>query len=197
MLRLIEKSTELAIPLEEFRNHLRRDDTEEDDPVMLACLQAAIEWAEGWTGRPMIVQTWDLILDDFPSDEGPVYLGKAPIVDVVGVFYRNGSETEFSSSSYALNEADGSVYLPDAGGVWPTTDGARNAARIRFRAGYIDLQDSPPSSATIPAPISAAIKIYAATLYAQREQFVQGIASPAPWGAEQLLRLYRVDDSLA
>lgn len=191
MLQLIEKSSQPAITLDELKVHLRREDTTDDDGYITACAQAATDWAERFTGLALVDQTWDLFLDDFPS--GAIYLKRLPIIEVVDAFYRD--TTEISFSTYLFDASAGRIFLA-ANALWPTTDGAMNAVRIRFRAGYIDLAGSPTGE--VPFAIKAAIKIYAATLYAQREDDPPAALSvKTPWGAEALLRNYRVDDSLA
>jgi hypothetical protein len=70
--------------------------------------------------------------------------------------------------------------------------------RIRYRAGFVDMTGSPLPDGDIPATIKAAIKLYAAMLYGNRDNELDMLnESRVPYGAELLLRLHRIDDSLA
>ena len=127
---------------------------------------------------------------------------RPPLLEIEGVFYRDsaGANQELDTSNYLVDYAGspGRVYLTTTGS-WPDTDGTRNSGRIRFRSGYID-ESSPTSEGDIPEDIIAAIQIYAANLYENRESFATGTAfnvAKFPWGVENLLRMYRVDTSLA
>ncbi len=200
MLRLVSNNAgeELPVTLAELIDWLRRGDTDEDDDLIESCLRASITWAEGFTGLIMVDQTWDFFADNFPAS-GPIYLRTGPLLEVQSVNYRDvgGVETTLSSSSYLINSAAYGLYLP-ANGLWPTTDGALNAVRIRFRAGYIEMTGSPSPDGDVPEDIKLAIKIAAATYYGNREDDPRmANTSRVPYGAELLLRRYRIDDSLA
>lgn len=139
----------LAVTLAEVKTALRID-SEDHDELLTSLIQAAVEDAEGpdgFTGRALLEQTWDLFLDAFPT--GDIEIPLPPLIEVEGVFYSDsaGAETEFSAASYSY---DGSV---DPGrisltvnGSWPTPAVVSNAVRVRFRAGYLS-SDSPPLDA--------------------------------------------------
>jgi len=93
----------------------------------------------------------------------------------------------------------GRIYLSGTG-TWPATlDTSQNAVRFRFRAGYLDEEGSPATSeGPVPEDIKVAVMIYAQTMYENREAVVIGtIVAPMPWSAENILRQYRVENSLA
>lgn len=199
MLRLVSRHTTPAVSLEEMVDHLRRTDTEEDDFIIERFVIAAERWVENFTGLALVDQTWDYYFDSYPaSNIRFINIPKPPLIEVEGVFYRDGSEATFSDYLIDYASHPSRIFLSSSSSSWPTTDGALYAGRIRFRAGYVDESSSPPTQGEIPEDIKAAIQIYAATLYEQRE-----IDDPAalsvrrPWGAEQLLRMYRVENSLA
>lgn len=201
MLRLISRSSTLVLPVNEAVEHIRRTDTAEDDALIERYIKAATLWAENFTGRAFIDQTWDYTFDTFPMIVSGGVLGrgiripKPPLLEIEGVFARDISEVEFSS--FLIDYATPSIYLSSTG-AWPNIDVSPNAVRIRFRAGYVDESGSPGPDGEVPEDIKAAIAIYTATLYENREYLVTGtVANVVPWGAEELLRMYRVVDSMA
>jgi uncharacterized phiE125 gp8 family phage protein len=178
--------------------HLRLDTSAEDDLVEIY-LQAAVahvDGPDGFLGRALVDQTWDLYLDEFP--ESRIEIPLPPLIEVLGVFYQDGDGVEqtFSSASYVVDSASEPARITLGDGVsWPTILDASNAVRIRFRAGYVT-GDS-PYTANVPAAIKAAILLHVGDLYRYRETMAEGTYSPLPWAAEQLLRPYRVYRSLA
>jgi uncharacterized phiE125 gp8 family phage protein len=203
MLKLIERSPLQPVSLEEMVDHLRRQDTEEDDPYIERSIKAATLWAENYTGLALVDQTWDYYFDEFPditrSDGRFIAIPKPPLIDVEGVFYRYGVEGAFTDYYVDYASHPGRIFIGTSTS-WPTTDGALHSGRIRFRAGYVDESGSPPIQGEVPEDIKAAIQIYAGTLYTYREFFSMGTAQTAPaapWGAESLLRQYRVETSIA
>lgn len=202
-LKLVTGATVNPISLEEAKEHLRVEDDDEDTLIELL-IGAATKHSEKFMGRALYAQTWDLYVDQFPG-EGDVYpdvikLPLSPLLDVVGVFYRDASdvEQEFAAASYLVDEASEPARLVlGNSGSWPTTRDGANAVRIRFRAGYVDNALSPAVGA-VPDDIRSAILLYLGSLYAHRETVVIGqTATAMPWGAEQLLRMNRVDLSMA
>lgn len=191
-MKLIFPPAKQPIELEEAKLHLRVD-VNEDDRLIEALIKAGTKYAEKFMGRALVDQTWDHYLDAFPT--GYIEIPRPPLIEVIGVFYMSGSETEFTD--YVVDDASepARVYLP-ASGTWPTVDNQRNAVRIRFRAGYVDYSSSPPGD--VPEDIKAAILIYIATLYNFREALGKGSELDiSPWGAEQILRQYNVEKSMA
>src|SRR5262245_49076621 len=151
MLRLIERATLSPVALEDMVAHLRREDTEEDDHLIENYIMAAVETVEDYAGIALVDQTWDLLIDAFPpstSNSGVIYLPRPPLLEIVGIFYRDsgGSEQTFTSYSWDAPRGDrpdqGRVYLPFSG-AWPSTDGTLQSVRIRYRAGYLDASASP------------------------------------------------------
>lgn len=190
-LKLVSAPTDYPLTVEEAKEHLRVGDDENDWTIELY-LKAATQNAEQFLGRALMDQTWDLFLDEFPTE---IAIPLPPTIEVMGVFYRDsdGAEQELDEASYDVNDAGDRtlVALVRSGSSWPTTLEAANAVRVRFRAGYLDAS-SPPLS-NVPFDIKAAILLTLGSLYAHRETVVVGqTAVQLPWGAEQLLRPHRV-----
>lgn len=148
----------------------------------------ARQWAEDFTGRALINQTWELVLDGFPGNE--IELLKAPLVSVTSVKYldTSGVEQTLATSSYVVDtDSDpGRVYLA-YGESWPSTRDIQNAVRIRFVAGY------GTAASNVPNPIKDAILIAIGhwTNYQASDEY--GVTmTRVPFAAENLLAPYRV-----
>lgn len=200
-LKLITAPTDYPVSLVEVQKHCSAPETDFES-ILEICRKAATDEAEQFTGRALIEQTWDLYLDAFPTS-GPIRIPKPPLIEVVGIYYRDsgGDEQTFAAASYIVdadNDPAGQrarIMLANSAS-WPTPDDAANAVRIRFKAGYID--DASPQVANVPYAIKAAILMIAGTLFANRETIVIGqTATMLPWAAEQLLRRYRVEKAMA
>lgn len=195
---LVTPAAAYPVSLEEAKSHLRVGFPDDDD-LIEALLQASIGYAESFTGRAFIDQTFDLFLDAFPTDGAAIRLPNPPLIEVTGIYYRdsNGDEQEFASSSYLCDTSpnDKARVQLAYGANWPTIQDRINAVRIRYRAGY--LKPLSPSEAGVPQAICAAIKIILANLYEHRESVVIGqSAVEMPWSAMQLLRRYRVHTAM-
>ena len=196
---LVTPPAAYPVSIEETKAHLRVE-FDDDDALIEAMLQAAIGYAESFTGRALIDQTWDLFLDAFPTDGSAIRIPRPPLIAVTAVYYRDsaGDEQEFDSSNYLTDTSpsDKSRLQLAYGKSWPSPQTRINAVRIRYRAGY--LKPLSPAEADVPQAICAAIKIIAGNLYAHRESVVIGqSAYELPWSAMQLLRRYRVHTAMA
>jgi len=194
MLRVISRSSEPAVSLEEIKDHLKRTDTEEDDALIERYTNAGTRWAENFLGLALADTTYDYYFS-YPDGVGSygreILIPRGPLLEVSGVFYRDGGEGEFSG--YLVDYEYPRIFLSSSGS-WPTVDSGANNGRIRFRAGFVD-ESSPGVVNSVPEDIKAAIQLYTAALYEVREANSQGFK--APWGAEQLLRMYRIETSMA
>jgi uncharacterized phiE125 gp8 family phage protein len=199
-LKLVSRSSRPAVSLEDTIEHLRRQDTVEDDGLIRRYIAAATLWAENFTGLALVDQTWDYYTDGFPTDLRYITIPKPPLLQVAGVYYREAaSSSETTFSDYTVEDAmqPARVYLLSTSS-WPLADTSLSSVRIRFRAGYFDAEGSPVEEGDIPEDIKIAIQIYTASLYENRESMVVGtIISQVPWSAENLLRMYRVENSMA
>ena len=195
-LQLITAPLVYPITLEEAKAHLRVDYSD-DDALINALISAAtlhVDGKDGWLGRALVEQTWDLHLDAFPCDAIKIPL--PPLISVTGVFYRDddGIERTMLSEDYEVDNRSEPGWVVPGDDGWPSVLDTINTVRVRFVAGYASGEDS-PSDATdyIPMPIKQGILMYVATMYAHRENFVIGQSAVGlPWAAEQLLQPYRI-----
>lgn len=192
--RLITPPATDPVSVEDARDRLRVDGSD-DDVKLAAYIKAATRHAESFLKRALIDQTWELVLDKFPTNE--IEIKKPPLIEVVSVKYddANGDEQTVDPASYTVDAVSQPGWLLPAS-AWPTTFDAINAVRIRFRAGYLD-QGVSPAVANVPDDIKHAILFEVGTFLAQGETVVigQSVAQLPHW--EWLLRPHRVDLGMA
>lgn len=168
------------------------DVTDRDDDIS-AKITAAREWAEWFTGRALIDQSWRLTIDHagvfvvsntvagpdagqpttrpgyFAGDNAwsldGILLRRSPVLAITSLKTVDsaGVETTVDAATYELREADGK---------WPRLVGLSGASwttgtfRILFRAGYADRTGSPVQDATaVPARFKQAVIQYTKWLY--------------------------------
>lgn len=159
-------------------------DIEPADLDML--IASARTWAEDYTGRAFITQTWETRLDDFPAK---IEL-KAPAASVVSVKYiaPDGTETTVASTEYVLDDYSQPGFIhPAYDKSWPVARCEKNAVRVQFTCGY------GAAGAAVPEPIRQAIVlIVGQNLRGQSGMEANLYPSMIPNAARQLLDPYRV-----
>lgn len=189
-LRLITPPAVEPVSLEEVKAHLRIADDDSDTllPIYIAAARQWIDGNDGWLGRALVSQTWELTLDEFPTSE--IRLPLPPVQSVTSVKYDDGDgiEQAIDSADYYLDTTGGVGWVvPLANVSWPATLAGVNTVRVRFVAGYA-------TAADVPAPIRAAILLMVGHLFANREAVMSGPNDirQLPLGVDALLAPYRV-----
>lgn len=191
-LKLITPPAATPIALADAKAHLRVDFAD-DDASITAYLNAAVDYVDGpggFLGRALVKQTWQLTLDAFPCANNPIELPLPPLISVAEV--KNGSAV-LDPSQYRVDTASepGRVF---AASSWPSLSEGDQVS-ITFTAGYVQ---GAPEAEAVPFSIKAAILLLLGTLYENRASVViDQSAIVMPWAAEQLLRRYRFDLSIA
>ncbi len=189
-LALVEGPTVEPITLAEAREHLRLVPTgspasHPDDSLIEVLIQAArqhFDGKEGWLGRALITQQWELTLDRFPTNEIRIPLPPLQQVDSIKYDDEEGAEQTVSPTVYVVDtNPDGGWVVPVSGESWPTTLDGINTVRILFSAGYGD------AATDLPAPLIAAMKVLLAHLYANRDNNAE-----IPQAIEIMATQYRV-----
>lgn len=201
-LRLIAAPSVQPLTLSEVKEHCRVNHSY-DDAILQLYLEAATAYAdgpEGFLGRALVTQTWELVIDEFPENEIKIPL--PPLQSVTSVTYDDagGVEQVLATDQYTVDSASEPGWIvPVSPGSWPGTFEGINAVRIEFVAGYPPTSDSPPDlRGNIPDSIKAAILLSVGSFYEHRETVVVGqAATHLPWGAEQLLRRHRIQLGMA
>ncbi len=202
-LELVSGPVAEPVSLSDVKAQARIDGTA-DDVFLGALIVAARQWAEQYTGRAFLTQSWRLWLDQWPAGSDPWWDGtrdgaivaaaaqalslpKAPLQSVteVRVYQADDSSVVWSGSAYQVDNvaAPGRLILR-TGQSWPVSGRAAQGIAVLFVAGYA-------SAAAVPEPIKAALKQLVTHWYEQR-----GEAAPppveAPYGVRALLNPYRM-----
>jgi uncharacterized phiE125 gp8 family phage protein len=166
--RVIAPTTDV-IDLGEAKAYCRVD-AYDDDILVDTLINSAtrqLDGFDGYLGRCLSPQTWELTLDSFPS--GPIVLPLPPLIGVDFIKYTNSSGvlTTVNAGTYEVNltSLEGKI-TPKANSSWPSDVGeVVNAVIVRFQAGY---------SEGVPEVIKEAILKAVATAYELRETVVLG-----------------------
>lgn len=180
---LITAPTVEPVTLAEARNHLRVD-TADDDALIQRCLVSARRWAEMYTRRAFVTQTWEAMYDHWPRVlEVPL----PPLQSVIQVSYRTSANVlvvvppvtyivDVISTPGRVVLAPGQTWPGDS--LWPA-----NPIVVRFTAGY-------GLAAAVPDDIKSAILLMTGYLYEYREQAAHPVPKALPFAAENLLMPY-------
>lgn len=184
--RTTDPATEVAT-VAEMDIFLRGDNVLEsvDGELLTTLIQAAREYAEEFTRRAFITQTWTAYMDRWPQTkdplgwwdgvrEGSIAMGQAnsltlPIgplqsVTSVSTFDDDNTETTFDAVNYFLNttRTPGEIIL-NTEATWPVFTRNRNGVKVVYVCGYGD------NATDVPAPLRTAVKMLAAHWYENRE----------------------------
>ncbi len=155
-LRLITAPTIEPATVAEVKLDAKIDGIELDAPIAIY-IAGARKNAESITGRALLTQTWELVLDEFP--EGSISIGMLPIRSITSVKYYDSSGVlqTLAANQYALDADTLPGWVRPAYGVtWPSTYSIENAVIVRFVAGYGD------AATDVPAEIRMWIRAIAA-----------------------------------
>lgn len=181
------------ITLQQAKTHLRIDDDQiADDALVIGLIAAATDYAETFTRRALITQTWDAVMDYFPDGDA-FRLAFPPLQSVTSITYTdaNGDSQTFSSTKYIVDTKSKPARIALAyQQEWPTTREIANAVTVRFVAGYgADFAD-------VPEGIRLAMMMMIGHWYENREAVVampSGMTfQEAPESAKMLLWNHRV-----
>jgi hypothetical protein len=193
------------VTLAQMKTHLREyESMTAMDSTISALITAGREWAESFTGRALIEQTWRLTVERdsaLPADsvstnttaitgqwmttnESEILLRRSPVLSIVSInsIDTAGVSTEIDADSYSLRLASSK---------WPKVvalNGAKwsqSTLEITFKAGYPD--DIPPKR------FVQAIKLWVQANYNPNVEEFDGLMR----AAENLIRSERVELSLA
>lgn len=183
-LKLITAPAAEPVLLAHAKLHLRVDHIADDD-LITSLITAAREAAEHITGRALITQTWERVLDAFPSSDR-IELGKLPVASITSITYVDaaGDSTVMDPADYALDYATAdAVRRAKTVTAWPNTYDTANAVRVRFVAGYGE------DGTSVPRAIVSWMLLRISTLYKLREEIIAGVSvAELPGGyAERML----------
>jgi uncharacterized phiE125 gp8 family phage protein len=181
------------ITLDELKTQLgiMDQDATERDAVLTNNIKAARIWAEWFTDRVFIEQSWGYYADSFPCLKRgkPLTDGidlKLDLQSVTSINYVNsdGVLTLLDPSQYQVDDVSSRVF-PGFGLSWPATRAVPNAVRISYISGY-------ENADSVPEDIKKALLIIAG----QWENFQGALESgitvrSVAYAAIQLLSNYK------
>jgi uncharacterized phiE125 gp8 family phage protein len=179
-LRLITAPASYPVTLEEAKLQCRVDSSDEDT-LLNGLIAAATDYVELYTGRAIVSQTWELVLDDF-SDA--MLIPKGPVSSITSVKYIDVDDVEqtISSSNYTLDGVSDPQWLVKASDyTWPEVADGVNNVIIRFVAGY----------ATVPPSIKHAVLLLIGQWFDSRAAATDKAIIAMPHAVEALLTNYR------
>ncbi len=221
---LLERVTQPSVEpvtLAEAKKHLRTyaSDTTEDE-LITRLIKTSRQWAEWFTGRALVEQTWKLNLDrriglaparisvpapspengygwssgDFNESNAGWLLRKSPVIAITSFVSvdSEGTETEVDSTSYVL-ESENTKWprIVPVSGLW-----SGDAFRIIFRAGFaagLGSPDPTPDVSYVPDIYKQAILLHAEAFYDRDEKMMPALIQ----AAENLLKQERCELGIA
>jgi uncharacterized phiE125 gp8 family phage protein len=217
--KIITRETARLLSIETLRQHCEvvTIDTDSDgvesnpdDDLLLAYLDAATDHAERFTGRALLLRTYEFALDEFPrwrtgalcrepSRLHPgIEIPYPPLIEALTFTYGDDSDSELElATDYLVDDyGDKAVLRPVTS--WPSTvTPYPNIVKFRYRAGYSSEVDPDSDALPLPGGIKAAVLLTVAHLYANREASVEKAMQELPLGVEALLRPWRVLTGMA
>jgi len=202
-LALITAPTTEPLSLDEAKAHLRVTADTEDELIdaLITAVRQHIDGRDGWLGRSLITQTWEVRLDRFPTgwesiEPWPrnvaIRVPLPPLQSVTSVKYLDsaGAEQTLNSATYVVHVVEEpGLIVPAYGQTWPTARDEPGAVRVRFVAGYGEPKD-------VPRPLKLGLNAMVAHFYEHREPVILtgGVGSPIPipMHVEALLRNYQI-----
>jgi uncharacterized phiE125 gp8 family phage protein len=190
MLTLVTAPATDPITLAETKGWCRVD-FDDDNQTLTNLIRTAVKRLDGpygLLGRALITQTWELVLDAFPS--GIIDVPLPPLQQVVSIKYddENGDEQTLATSAYTVDIASDPGRIESGDDGWPATLDRIAAVRIRFIAGFGD------DVTDLPEPLRTAIMMHVGHLFEHRESVMlgTGFVTEVPQGYDDLIRDYRV-----
>jgi uncharacterized phiE125 gp8 family phage protein len=177
-----------ALPVAEFRDHMRLgtgfDDDGVQDGALETFLRVAIAAVEGRTGKVLISRDFLYTLRAW-RDLGAQVLPVAPVTAINSfvIVDRTGAETTIDAAKYMLEQDMQRPRLVSTGFVLPQIPVA-GEARIAFTAGFATRWGD------LPADLAQAVFLLAAHYYEHRHETAVGEAL-MPFGVRTLLERYR------
>src|SRR5262245_61208300 len=104
-LRIITPPDVQPLTLAETKEHLRVDITDEDTLIGLH-IEAATSFIEKFLGRALVTQTWEMAIDQFPTDgKKTIAIPLPPLQSVTSIKYDDTGNVErtLSGSGYMVD----------------------------------------------------------------------------------------------
>lgn len=171
-LELVTGPAAEPVGFEEAKLHIKSEaDENADDTLIQRMIAAAREWAEDYTNRALMTQTWRYKTDYFPyygdgcPDGFAIRLPKPPLQAVSSIKYydTNGALQTLPAPDYIVDKASEPGFIfPAVDKSWPSTQSGRpHAVEVEFVCGYADLT-------AVPNKIALGLMMYLMHFYRHR-----------------------------
>ena len=171
----------------EAKEEMRIDFSDHDTKIG-TLITAARRWAEDYTRRAFITQTWVQRMDYFPNNL--IELAKPPVQSVTSIQYidTDGDTQTWAASSYIVDtKAIRCRITPEWGDWWPSERDIMNAVIITFVSGY------GAAASNVPEEIRQAILMLVSHWYDHSGIVSDRQMHNIPLAAERLLHPFRVE----
>lgn len=197
-LSIVSAPAQEPVGLDEAKQHCRVDVTD-DDGLISGYILAARVWAEDYTRRAFMTQTWDYTIDyAWPTyfmdgiRRHRIYLPKPPLVSVSSITYvdTQGATQTLAADQYLVNTKEiNGVIEPAYSVTWPSVREQMSCITVRFVCGY----GTNPGDGQMLEVIRHAMLLCIGHWYENREAVnVGNIVNDLPMGVESLLFPLRV-----
>lgn len=177
---LVPLDGEAVLALNAAKTFLRVDGDDQDE-LIAALRDAALDWVERHTARSFEARAWRWTTSGFDI---ALRLPIGPVVGVDAIEYLDIAGVPVALAEDRMIVRGGQV-LTAAGFSWPATSVADAAVSVEFNAGLADPGDIPPA-------LVAAAKLLLGHLFANRETVITGtIATEVPFGVMTLCAPFR------
>lgn len=161
------------------------------DRYLDTLITAARQKVETDTGRALVNQTWDFVIDCFPLGLEAIYLPKTPLVSVTHVKYYDTSNVQqtLATSVYKTftTREPGEIRLKYQQ-AWPFIYSEGGVVEVRFVAGY-------GSTASVPAGIKQAMLLLVHNWFESPSATITGtIQTENSFAYQALINQYLVGD---
>jgi len=147
-LKLITPPSTEPVTLAQAKFDCRVDNTGDvdfdalQDENLLGLIKTCTEACEHIIGRAIMPQTWELVLDAFPYDSD-IELAHPPVQSITSIKYvANNAELTLATDKYTLDNEKEPCWVLSVDG-FPATDDVANAVRVRYLAGYANVDAVP------------------------------------------------------
>jgi uncharacterized phiE125 gp8 family phage protein len=156
--------------------HLRGANGTAEDDYIDRLIRVTTRTAERYMRRPLMPQTWAMVLDRFPVGLIEVPLPTLLSVESIAYIDSAGVDQTLSAAVYQVGTPYGTTRGTIAlisGQLWPSVQASTtNAVTVTFRAGFAQIGS--PEVAEVPEDITQGMLLVIGELYKQRSESVIG-----------------------
>lgn len=182
---LITPPASEPVSLVAMKAYLRVSGSEEDG-VITELIRSARAHVERETRRALISQKWRLYLDDWPFGR-IIIVPMSPLIEVeeVAVYDAEGNRHVLPATDYQVDKARAPARIrvrPGAGLSSQELNGIEVDVTLGYGTGETD----------VPESLRHSVRLLAAHWFEHREEAVDDVVEPIPFGVDRLLSTHRV-----